>query len=371
MDPVIQSYLLTILALSVVFGLAAQFSRFCLVGGLSSLQTARDGRRFAVYLGAIGVAILATLAVQAWTGVDLNQTKTPYRTPDFAWGRYILGGLIFGIGMVLARGCPVRSLVKFTQGNMQALVALIVMALSAYAMTRTALFSVAFAPWVGMLSVNLTHWGIAHQDLASLVGGGTLTYRIMAVVIAAGLLFAAWRWLPLRKNWVGWLGAVLIGSVVGLAFGVTGGNLGQAAQSASEMANSPQEGLGTQSFTFSAPMGDVVYFLQHPTHFSDITFGVVAVFGLLLGSLISTAIRREFGLVLPTTVREWSRTIIGSVMVGGGSVLAMGCTVGHGLSGISTLALGSFVALGAIMVGAWLALRMDNAGACCAADCGG
>ncbi|OYV45452.1 MAG: hypothetical protein B7X12_08740 [Halothiobacillus sp. 20-53-49] len=180
------------------------------------------------------------------------------------------------------------------------------------------------------------------------------------MVIAAGLLFAAWRWLPLRKNWVGWLGAVLIGSVVGLAFGVTGGNLGQAAQAASEMANSPQEGLGTQSFTFSAPMGDVVYFLQHPTHFSDITFGVVAVFGLLLGSLISTAIRREFGLVLPTTVREWSRTIIGSVMVGGGSVLAMGCTVGHGLSGISTLALGSFVALGAIMVGAWLALRFTG-----------
>ncbi|MGC8697562.1 MAG: YeeE/YedE thiosulfate transporter family protein [Halothiobacillus sp.] len=134
--------------------------------------------------------------------MDLNQTKTSYRTPDFAWGQYILGGLIFGVGMVLARGCPVRSLVKFTQGNMQALVAVIVMALSAYAMTRTELFSVAFAPWVGMLSVNLTHWGIAHQDLASILGGGTLTYRIMAVVIAAGLLFAAWRWLPLRKNWV-------------------------------------------------------------------------------------------------------------------------------------------------------------------------
>ncbi|MHB8920911.1 MAG: YeeE/YedE family protein [Halothiobacillus sp.] len=370
MDPAIQSYLLTILALSVVFGLAAQFSRFCLVGGLSSMQTARDGRRFAVYIGAIGVAILATLAVQAWTGVDLNQTKPPYRTPDFAWGRYILGGLIFGSGMVLARGCPVRSLVKFTQGNLQALVALVVMALSAYAMTRTELFSVAFAPWVGALSVNLTQFGITHQDLASMVGGGTLTYRIMAVVIAAGLLVAAWRWLPLRQNWVGWLGAVLIGAVVGLAFGVSGGAVGQAAQSASEMVNNPQQGLGTQSFTFSAPMGDVVYFLQHPSHWSDITFGVVAVFGLLLGSFISTLMRREFGLVLPTTVREWSRTIIGAVMVGMGSVLAMGCTVGHGLSGISTLALGSFLSLGAIMVGAWLTLRWDYAGARCDTDCG-
>ncbi|ANJ67284.1 hypothetical protein A9404_07705 [Halothiobacillus diazotrophicus] len=360
MDPVITRYLFWILALSIAFGAAAQFSRFCLLGGLGSYRQSRDGRRLAVYLAAIGVAILATTLVQSVTGIDLDNTRPAYRSPDFAWGRYLIGGFVFGIGMVLARGCPVRSLVKVTQGNLQALLAVIVMALAAYAMTRTNLYATAFLPWVGALSTNLTSFGIAHQDLASLLDGGREMYWILALAISALLLFASWRWLPLRANWLGWLGALTIGIVVGLAFWVTGGSLGQAAADAAEMMNNPQQGLGLQSFTFSAPMGDVVYFLQRPATFAAITFGVVAVAGLLLGSLISTLIRREFRLSFPRSWQEWTRTIIGALMVGIGSVLAMGCTVGHGLSGISTLALGSFISLAAIMAGAWIALRVEH-----------
>lgn len=360
MDPIITNYLSWVLALSIVFGLAAQFSRFCLVGGLSSYQQSRDGRRMAVYLAAIGVAILATTLIQYFSGIDLDQTRPAYRSPDFAWGRYLIGGFVFGVGMVLARGCPVRSLVKVTQGNLQALLAVIFMALAAYAMTRTSLYATAFLPWVGHLSTNLDAFGIKHQDLASILGGGRALYLTLAIVISALLLFTSWRWLPLRANWLGWLGALSIGIVVGLAFWVTGGPLGQAASDAAEMMNNPQQGLGLQSFTFSAPMGDVAYFLQHPTIFATITFGVVAVFGLLLGSLISALIRREFQWTIPHSWKEWVRTIIGALLVGGGSVLAMGCTVGHGLSGISTLALGSFMALAAIMVGAWITLRIEE-----------
>lgn len=359
MEPAITSYLSWVLALSIVFGLAAQFSRFCLIGALSSYRQSRDGRRLAVYLAAIGVAILATTLIQAVSGIDLDSTRPVYRSPDFAWGRYLIGGFVFGVGMVLARGCPVRSLVKVTQGNLQALLAVIVMALAAYAMTRTPLYASAFLPWVGHLSTNLEAFGIRHQDLASILGGGRNLYLTLALAISALLLFASWRWLPLRANWLGWLGALSIGIVVGLAFWVTGGSLGQAASDAAEMMNNPQQGLGLQSFTFSAPMGDVIYFLQHPTTFAVITFGVVAVVGLLLGSLISTLVRREFQWSIPHSWQEWTRTIIGALMVGIGSVLAMGCTVGHGLSGISTLALGSFMALAAIMAGAWLTLRIE------------
>ena len=210
------------------------------------------------------------------------------------------------------------------------------------------------------MSTNLEAFGIHHQDLASILGGGRNLYLILALAISALLLFVSWRWLPLRANWLGWLGALSIGIVVGLAFWVTGGSLGQAASDAAEMMNNPQQGLGLQSFTFSAPMGDVVYFLQRPTTFAAITFGVVAVVGLLLGSLISTLVRREFQLSIPKSWQEWLRTIIGALMVGVGSVLAMGCTVGHGLSGISTLALGSFMSLAAIMTGAWFTLRIEE-----------
>ena len=360
MDPAISSYLVYVLALSLIFGMAAQFSRFCLLGGMSAYLSGRDSRRLAVYFGAVGVAIVATTLVQYLGAIDLNQTRPPYRTPGFAWGRYLIGGLMFGIGMVMARGCPVRSLVKFSQGNLQALLAVIIMALGAYAMTRTSLYQSAFLPWVGHLSIDLGAFGIAHQDLASLFGGGRLLYLILAATLAALLLFFSWRALPLRGNLWAWIGAVLIGAVVGVAFWVTGGSLGQAAAMASEMQNAPQQGLGTQSFTFSAPMGDVVYYLQHVSSPATITFGVVAVAGLLLGSLISTIVRREFKLSVPRGIGEWLRTIVGAALVGVGSVLAMGCTVGHGLTGISTLALGSVLALAAIMLGAWVALRVER-----------
>ena len=359
MDPAISGYLSWVLALSIVFGMAAQFSRFCLLGGLSNYRQSRDGRRLAIYLAAIGLAILATTLMQSVSGIDLDNTRPVYRSPDFAWGRYLIGGFVFGVGMVLARGCPVRSLVKVTQGNLQALLAVIVMALGAYAMTRTTLYATAFLPWVGHLSTNLTSFGIQNQDLASIMGGGRGLYLTLALGISALLLFVSWRWLPLRANWLGWLGALSIGVVVGLAFWVTGGSLGQAASGAAEMMNNPQQGLGLQSFTFSAPMGDVVYYLQRPSTFAAITFGVVAVAGLLLGSLISALVRREFQWSIPRSWQEWTRTIIGALMVGIGSVLAMGCTVGHGLSGISTLALGSFLALAAIMAGAWVTLHVE------------
>ncbi|WP_298217845.1 YeeE/YedE thiosulfate transporter family protein, partial [Halothiobacillus sp.] len=237
MEPAITSYLSWVLALSIVFGLAAQSSRFCLIGGLSSYRQSRDGRRLAVYLAAIGVAILATTLVQSLSGIDLDNTRPVYRSPDFAWGRYLIGGFVFGVGMVLARGCPVRSLVKVTQGNLQALLAVIVMALAAYAMTRTTLYASAFLPWVGHLSTNLEVFGIHHQDLASILGGGRILYLSLALAISALLLFVSWRWLPLRANWLGWLGALSIGIVVGLAFWVTGGSLGQAASDAAEMMN--------------------------------------------------------------------------------------------------------------------------------------
>ena len=360
MDPAISRYLLYILALSVVFGAAAQFSRFCLLGGMRSYMSSRDGGRLAVYLGAIGAAVVATTLVQWLAAIDLNQTRPPYRSADFAWGRYLIGGLLFGVGMVLARGCPVRSLVKTSQGSFQALVAIVVMAAAAYAMTRTSLFQSAFLPWVGPLSVDLAAHGIPQQDLASIFGGGALTYSLLATLLAVVLLVMSWRWLPLRGNGVAWAGVLLMGATVGLGFWVTGGAPGQSADMASMMQPMPQEGLGTQSFTFSAPLGDVVYFLQGLGEMSTITFGVVAVIGVFLGSLVSALVRRDMQFSLSLTAGEWLRTIIGASMVGVGSVLAMGCTIGHGLTGFSTLTLGSMLALAAIMLGAWAALWLER-----------
>lgn len=353
--------LLAVLGLALVFGAAAQFSRVCVPSGLSDWMFRGEHGRLAAYFIAIGVAVIGTGLLQALAGIDLNDTKPPYRSPEFAWGRYAIGGFLFGVGMVLARGCPVRNLVKLGQGNLQSLPVLVVMAVTAYAMTRTSLYAKWFLPWVGGLSLNLTPFGIAHQDLASLLGGGAGLALALALAVGLAFLALAARSLPpsaARRSAI-WLGGVLIGATVAAAYWLTGGPLGQKALETAEMMETPPEGLGIQSFTFAAPLGDVVHYLGQPTATSAITFGVVAVAGVLLGALLSAVVRREFAVQRFGAPREWARTLGGAVLVGVGSVLAMGCTVGHGLSGIATLALGSFVGLAAILAGAWGALKLE------------
>ena len=352
--------LLSVLLAAVVFGAAAQVSKVCLPGSLREWVLRHDLSRMALYLVAIGAAVLFTALLQSLAGLDVNDTKPPYRNPQFAWGRYLLGGFIFGIGMVMTRGCPARNLVKLGQGNLQSLPVLIVMALSAYAMTRTSLYADWFAPWVNAASLDLTRFGIAHQDLASLLGGGVGLNLLLAVLLGVGLFALAARWNSPRRNTLVWLGALIVGGMVALAYWLTGGSLGQAANDAAQLMDTPQEGLGTQSFTFSAPLGDVVHYLSNPAHTSAITFGVLAVLGVLLGAFFSALLRGEFKIIRFGNAREWLITLTGAVLAGVGSVLAMGCTVGHGFSGMATLALGSFVALAAIAAGGVVAHKLDG-----------
>ncbi len=352
--------LLVVLAVALVFGAAAQASRVCLPGGLREWVLNHDRSRLSAYLIAIGAAVIATGLAQMLAGLDLNETKPPYRSPQFAWGRYLLGGFLFGVGMVMTRGCPARNLVKLGQGNLQSLPVLVVMALVAYVMTRTSAYADWFAPWVGGLSVDLARFGIAHQDLASLLGGGAGLRLLLSLGIGAAFLLLAARALSPRQGSTVWLGAGLVGVTVAAAYYFTGGSLGQAALEAAELMDAPPEGLGTQSFTFSAPLGDVVHYLGNPAHTAAITFGVVAVAGVLGGAFLSALARREFKLLPFANLHEWFITLTGAVLVGVGSVLAMGCTVGHGFSGVATLALGSFLALAAIVAGGVTAHKLSR-----------
>ena len=352
--------LASVLLAALAFGAAAQISKVCLPGSLREWVLRHDLSRMSIYLVAVGAAVVFSALVQAFAGLDLSDTKPPYRSPQFAWGRYMLGGFIFGVGMVMTRGCPARNLVKLGQGNLQSLPVLIVMALTAYVMTRTPVYAEWFAPWVGVLSVDLTRFGMAHQDLASLFGGGVGLNLLFALALGGVLFALAARWSRPQGNAPSWLGALVVGGMVALGYWLTGGSIGQAASEAAQLMDTPQEGLGVQSFTFSAPLGDVVHFLGQPTHTTAITFGVLAVLGVLLGALFSALLRGEFKLSAFGDLREWLITMSGAVLAGVGSVLAMGCTVGHGFSGMATLALGSFVALAAIAAGGVLAHRADR-----------
>uniref|UniRef100_E6PM60 Putative transporter n=1 Tax=mine drainage metagenome TaxID=410659 RepID=E6PM60_9ZZZZ len=346
-------------AAAAVLGASAQATRFCPQGGLRETLLERKPTRLAAYGVAIGAALVAVALLQLALGQTLIPSRPAYTGPELPWGRYVLGGLLFGVGMVLARGCPLRTLVRVGQGSLQAVLVLAAMGLAAYAMSRTSLYGLWFSPWIDGWSLDLRRFGLAHQDLATVLGlGSTGAHVVLGLALGAVALVLCWRALPLRKSWGLWLGAVLIGVVVAAGYALTAGPIGQRAIEDASFMGQPPDGLGVQSYTFAGPLSDAVYFLLHPSS-QTTTFGVMALAGALLGALLAALLRRDFRLQGLAGWREGVRQLFGAALTGGGAVLGLGCTVGHGLSGLSVLSIGSMLGLASIFTGAWLAIRLE------------
>ena len=346
-------------AAAAVLGAAAQSTGFCPQGGLRETLLKRKPTRLAAYGVAVGAALVAVALLQLTFGQALIPSRPAYTGPDLPWGRYVLGGLLFGFGMVLARGCPLRTLVRVGQGSLQAVLVLAVMGLAAYAMSRTSLYGRWFAPWIDGWSLDLRRFGLAHQDLGTVLGlAGVGAHVALGLALGVAVLALCWRALPLRKSRGLWLGAALIGVVVAAGYALTAGPIGKQAMDDAAFMSQPPDGLGVQSYSFAGPLSDAAYFLLHPSN-QTTTFGVMAVAGALLGALLAALLRRDFRLQGLARWREGARQLFGAVLTGGGAVLGLGCTVGHGLSGVSVLSVGSMLGLASIFTGAWLAIRLQ------------
>ncbi len=357
---IFHQYLIVVLIASVAFGAFAQIGQFCLLGGLRAYFKKQSSHRLMAYFVAMTVALLASSLIEYNQWIDLSTTKPPYRSVQFAYGRYILGGLIFGVGMVLSSGCGMRNLIKVGQGSLQALIVVAVMSFSAYAMINLSVYSDIFLPIVKPLTVEFQQAG--SQDIASLLVQAQQT-KLTRVLIAAVLLLMVAVWslrnrIFRQKRYI--LSAIGIGLIIAIGFYITGSDFGQLLIEESEFMDEPVRGLATQSFSFASPMADTIYVLWYREGMSVITFGVVAVVGLPIGAFLSSIIRKEFKLSGFSSVKDTATNIVGAILVGIGSVLAMGCTIGHGLTGISTLALGSFLALIFIILGALVTIKIKN-----------
>lgn len=359
MTPV-QSLLLAAFAGAMVFGATAQASRFCPQGGLR--EWLRDGRsaRLHTYFAAIGFALLGVAGLQLLLGQALAPARPPYLSPNLAWGRYVAGGLLFGAGMVLARGCPLRMTVRVAQGSLPALLLLLVMAVSAYAFSRTALFDVLLAPWLSSLATDLRPAGLSSQGLDALLGASSLAARVaLGGVLGVAIVLLVARRLPWRGNTAAWLAAAVLGLLVPLAYWLTSSQMAQAAVDEAAFMSQPVEGLGVQSFTYAGPLSDAVHFALRPGQ-STFSLGVVLLLGTLAGASVAALVRREFKAQAWASPRQLATQVAGAAMTGAGAVIGLGCTVGHGLSGIGVLSLGSLLGLVAIFVGAALALRLES-----------
>ena len=346
-------------ALAFVFGLVGSKTNFCTLGAVSDWVNMGDKGRMRMWVLAIAVAILGANGLHLAGAIDLS--KTLYQTPNFTWLSYIVGGLLFGIGMTLGSGCGSKTLIRIGGGNLKSVVVFIVIGISAY-MTLKGLF--------GAFRVNVLEKATVvlpkGQDLPSLLSGpldlskGTLVL-VLSLVIALALIAWILSDREFRSSFDGLLGGIVTGLVAVGAMYVSG-HVGYLA----EDPNTLQEAfVGTNSgrmeaFSFVAPLAYTLEYLMLWTDTSRVlTFGIVSVFGVVAGSFAWALINRSFRWEGFRDAADTGKHLIGGMLMGFGGVTALGCTIGQGISGVSTLALGSVVTLVSIVAGSAATMKYE------------
>ena len=343
-------------ALAVAFGAIAQRTHFCTMGAVADVVNIGDWSRMRMWALAIGVAILGVNAMVAAGGVEAG--KSLYAQPRLAWLSAALGGLMFGFGMVLASGCGSKTLVRIGGGNLKSVVVFVMLGVAAFA-TLKGITGVARVATVDRVAIDLT----GGQDLPTLaaraVGIGKAQAALVLGALVGGGLVA---WVLARAE--GRSADVLVGGT-GIGAVIVGmwwvsGSLGHVA----EDPNTLQEAFVAtnsqrmESLSFVAP---VAYTIDRLLFFSDngkvLTIGIVSTAGVVLGSAAVALASRTFRWEGFASAEDTANHLAGGALMGVGGVTALGCTVGQGLSGISTLSIGSFIALAGILCGAVLALK--------------
>jgi len=336
--------------LGLLFGAIGQRTNFCTMGAVSDWVNMGDKNRLRAWLLAIGVAILATGYLQ-WSGrIDLQQSI--YLTPNFGWLGHLLGGLLFGIGMTLASGCGQRTLVRVGGGNLKSLVVLLVLGITAY-MTLRGLLALVRVDLVETTNKDLTALGLAGQGLPDILGRltGMGDLRMMSLMVAlalgGGLVAYSFASVSFRRSFDDILAGIAIGLIVAAGWYATG-----------VAGFDDFEPTRLESFTFVAPTGESLMYLMTFTG-STIGFGVAAVFGVILGSFLYAVLSGRFRIEAFVSTGDLARHLVGAVLMGFGGVLSLGCTIGQGVTGMSTLAAGSLLTLVSIVFGSALTMKTE------------
>ncbi len=339
-------------ALAFVFGAVGNKTNFCTMGAVSDWVNMGDTSRLRMWLLAIGVAILGANGLHLAGVVDLS--KSIYPGPHFTWLSYVLGGFLFGVGMTLGSGCGSKTLIRIGGGNLKSVVVFIVMGIVAYMTLR----GILGAFRVGVLeqaSVTLA----SGQDLPSLfarvAGGDRKTWIVaLSALLGGGLIAFAYASKDFRASFDYTLGGVVTGLVVVGGWYVSG-RLGYIA----EDPNTLQEAFVAtntgrmEAFSFVAPLAFSMEYLMLWTDKTKIvTYGIASAAGVIAGSFAWALATRKFSWEGFRDAEDTGLHLVGAALMGFGGITALGCTIGQGISGFSTLALGSIITFCAIIAGA-------------------
>ncbi len=371
-----------IFATAFILGAVANKTNFCTMGAVSDWVNMGDKSRFRAWLLAICVAIIGVVVLESSGITSVDSTLPPYRGSNFAWLEYILGGMIFGIGMTYGSGCGNKTLVRIGGGNLKSILVFAVIAVVAYFMlnpfpgTDKTLYSELFYGWTSKASISLS----TPQDLGSLLaenfGGDVANLRmIVGLLLAAGLLAFILKSADFRNSFDNVLGGLVVGLVVLAAWYITGALAAisadgevmswteyASAESWDMLEDDPDarpKDVGVQSFTFINPIGQILRLALNNFDNVFVTFGVMAVIGVIAGSFIWALISRSFRIEWFVDFRDFLNHSIGAILMGIGGVLGLGCTIGQGITGISTLALGSFLTFAGIIFGSAMTMKIQ------------
>ena len=351
--------------LGFILGFVVSKTNFCTMGAVSDWVNIGDLSRFKSWMFAAAIAILGVTIFEFQSYFDLNDSRIPYRNSVFSWPRYILGGLMFGVGMTYASGCGNKVLIRIGGGNLKSIVVLLIAGLMAYIMTRTDFYGIIFHSWMNPISPDLAKLGIEDQSLPTIISliissANTVYYKLtVGLLVGLSFMYYIFRSGSFIKNMDNVIGGFIVGSVVVLAWYLTGSALGEEWIETNNFLDNPLPGVGIQSFTFINPRGESIIYFSKSADFYYLTFGVAALLSVILGSFVYSIISRNFRIEWFQSKEDLKRHVIGAVLIGIGGVLSMGCTIGQGVSGVSTLALGSFITLISIIIGAAIAMKIE------------
>jgi len=348
--------LLITLFITTILGIIMQKTSFCTLGAVSDGILMEDWSRMRQWCLAIGIAILGVALMSHLGWIDVS--KSFYTGNRVLYLSTLIGSTLFGIGMVLASGCGSKTLIRIGGGNLKSIVVFIVLGLVAY-MTMRGFLGIMKANTIDKVSLSLS----TNQDLPSILSASFGIAKeslrsILALIIGGAFIGFA----VLKKSF--WNTENLLAGI-GVGVGITAiwwvsGHYAHLI----EDPNTLQEAFlvtnsgRMESLSFVAPYAFALDWMMFTSDKSKVlTIGIVAVIGMILGSAISSILSKNFRWESFRGVEDTANHLVGAALMGFGGVTAVGCTVGQGLSGLSTLALNSFIAFPGFILGAYIGLQ--------------
>ncbi len=341
------------LLIGLIFGYVIFRTNYCSMGAISDIENFGDFRRFRAWVLAAAVAMIGVWFLQS--NEISNVASSIYLTTNFNILASIAGGLIFGYGMVFAGGCATKNLVRAGSGDLRSLVNLIVLGLFSF-MTIGGILGLVRTGIFGPTVIDLAEKGAEDQSVGSIIalltGGDAASLNMYAMIIIAAIaLFWCFKDKGFRSSPVNIIAGLVIGLCVVAAWFLTG-------LAADDLADVV---LPVTSLTFVRPSGDALDYLMRFTALGAPSIGVVTLIGTFLGALIGALMTRRFNFTTFADVADTKRNLYGSALMGIGGIVALGCTVGQAITGVSTLAVGSFITFAAITAGGFIGIKRLNA----------